>query len=194
MKKTKKLFIVVIVTAVSVYALLCLFKYTRKPKKGSLFESYIFQGSNVTIKIEARHEEALLLWLPGAYYDYYCKGNGSDIWQPIFTFYFDSAMKIPKEQIKEINEKVSYIFIGWMYSVTTDAGKTWCTWNGNPERAQYTGSGYGFIDDIRMNANGLGVMSIRDLQGDLTELHTKDFGKTWEKLKLDNELSSSEYR
>ena len=37
------------------------------------------------------------------------------------------------------------------------------------------------IDEIQMDANGLGVMSVVNGQGELTELHTNNFGKTWKK-------------
>ncbi|NIP28070.1 MAG: hypothetical protein GWN67_14660 [Phycisphaerae bacterium] len=165
-----------------------------KPKKGELFESYFFEGSNLSIRVEARHQQGFLLFVPGAYYDYEAKSKNSDVWKPIFTILFDDPVEIPKDQIKEIKKQVVYMFIGWVYSVTTDGGKTWYTWNGNPEQAQYTGDMYGFIDEIQIDANGLGVMIIRDRQGDLEELHTKDFGKTWEKLQEYNKLSSSTYQ
>ena len=37
------------------------------------------------------------------------------------------------------------------------------------------------IDEIQMDANGLGVMSVANGEGELTELHTKNLGKTWKK-------------
>jgi hypothetical protein len=192
MKKYRRLTVsIILVTAI--FLLLVGLHYVLRPKKGELFESFVFEGSNLNIRVEARHQKGFLLYAPGAYYDYEAKSKDSDVWKPIFTFLFDDPIDIPKDKIKEINEKVSCVFIGWMYSVTTDAGKTWYTWNGNPEGIQYTDSRHGFIDEIQMDANGLGVMSIRDEHGDLTKLHTEDFGKTWEKLQEDRKLSSSTY-
>jgi hypothetical protein len=192
-KKDRKLAIrFIIIIAISL--LLIGSYYVLKPKKGELFESYVFEGSNLNIRVEARHQQGLFLFVPGAYYDYEAKSKDSDVWKPIFTILFDDPVEIPKDQIKEIKEQVVYLFIGWIYSVTTDGGKTWHTWNGSPKWAQYTGSRYGFIDEIQMDPNGLGVMSIRDGQGDLTELNTKDFGKTWERLQEDSKLSLSIYQ
>jgi len=171
--KKPKLLITVITVTIGVFLLLFGIHQAVKPKKGALFESYIFEGSRLKIKVESRHENGLLVWLPGAYYDYEAKRNDSDSWQPIFTFYFDNPMKIPKEQIKEINEKVSYVFIGWMYSVTTDGGKTWSTWDADKKQQ------CGFIQSVELGPEGQGTMNLYDRTGATCQLYTTDFGKTW---------------
>ncbi len=181
MKNRKKL----IVSIIIITGLFLILYYVFKVEKGELFESYTFEGSNLKIKVEARHQEGFMLIVPGAYYDYGARRNDSDTWIPIFTFLFDDPIDIPKNQIKEINEQVIYAFIGWMYAVTTDGGKNWHSWNGNPKLAQFANTGYGFIDKIQMDPNGLGAMKIRKHRGSVrsVELYSKDFGKTWEETK-----------
>jgi len=179
MNRTKKLTICVI-AAIAILLLIIGIHHVLKPKKGQLFESYVFEGSRLKIKVKARHEEGFLLFVPGAYYDYESKTNDEDAWRPMFTFQFDDPLEIPKEQIKEINEHVIYAFIGWIYSVTTDGGEIWNTWDADKEMK------LGFIEKVDLESNGHGTMDLYDRTGSIRQLITNDFGKTW---KTQNDLN-----
>jgi len=178
----KKKTLIILVILIGGFGLLLLFVYHGlKPRRAELFDSYVYETLGFKIKAETRYQEGGLLPLFNAYHDYYVKTDESDHWRLILTLIWDDPLKIPEDQIRNVSDDVTYLFIGWMYAVTTDGGESWETWNGNPKVAQLMGTGYGFIDEIQMDANGLGVMSVVNGQGELTELHTNNFGKTWKK-------------
>jgi len=178
MNRTKKLTICVI-AAIAIFLLIIGIHHVLKLKKGQLFESYVFEGSRLKIKVKARHEESFLLFVPGAYYGYESKTNDEDAWRPMFTFQFDDPLEIPKEQIKEINEHVIYAFIGWIYSVTTDSGKTWDIWDGTERQGKWPNYNGGFIEQIELDPSGKGTMYLFDKTGFLFPAYTNDFGKSW---------------
>jgi len=151
-----------------------------KPRRSDLFDSYLYETEGFKIKAETRYQSCYLLPLFNAYHDYYVKTNESDRWRLICTLLFDDPLEIPEDQIVRVSDRITYFYIGWMYAVTTDSGVSWHTWDGNPKSTQLAGTGYGFIDDIRMGADGAGVMSILNKKGKLVKLYTKDFGRTWE--------------
>jgi hypothetical protein len=176
MKKTRLILIIVLIVS---GILLLLVWEGIKPRRGDLFDTYTFEADSFTIKAETRYQDSYLLPLWNAYHDYYVRTSDSDRWKLIFTLIFDDPLKIPKKQIRKIDNQAVYVFIGWMYSVTTDGGKTWNTWNGNPKSAQFVGTGYGFIDDIIIDANGVGTMLIWNKDKKIVNLVTNNFGRTW---------------
>lgn len=178
MKKKQKVYIALAVVAILGLSLFAIDRALR-PGRGQIFETYIFEADHFKIKVEASHQEGPFLIVPGAYYDYAVKTGDLDGWRPILTFLFDDPVAIPKNQIKIISDQVAYLYVGWMYSVTTDGGKSWKTWDGNPKTAQYLDRGYGFIREIHMNSSGEGTMHLLNKKGGLSELSTKDYGKTW---------------
>jgi hypothetical protein len=40
----------------------------------------------------------------------------------------DDDPKIPVDQVRYVGD-IGYVFMGFMYAVTTDAGKTWSVWS-----------------------------------------------------------------
>ena len=61
----------------------------------------------------------------GEYYVFESKRIGLNEWHQIMTFRHDDPVPIPHEQIRFVDDQVSYVFMGWMYAVTTDRGSTW---------------------------------------------------------------------
>jgi len=68
-------------------------------------------------------------FLPGAYYRFESSAIGMDSWEEITTFRMDDTIDMPCEQIRFVNEEIGYVFLGWIYAVTTDGGQTWSVWN-----------------------------------------------------------------
>lgn len=60
----------------------------------------------------------------GAYYLFEATPAGSDQWREIMTFRHDDDPKISADQVRYVNDNIGYVFMGWMYAVTTDAGRT----------------------------------------------------------------------
>jgi hypothetical protein len=178
MKRAHKLAI-----TVGTLVVLALFLYgihqALETRKGRVFETYLYEAKNFKIKVEARHEEGLLVWLPGAYYDYLGNTKDSTTWTPIFTLLVDHPVEISKDRIKVVNDNTAYLFDWWMYAITTDGGKSWQTWDGYRTVSQHSGLAYGSIDKVNMDASGAGTMRTINQEGILSKLYTKDYGKTW---------------
>lgn len=121
--------------------------------------------------------------LPGAYYVFQSAPIDSEKWKEIMIFRHDDAVSIPHDQVRFVNEKIGYIFMGWKYSVTVDGGVTWHTWDANQDLRGWQCCHYGLIKDVSIEEGGRGVMTLNSdahLQG-YAYLYTEDYGRHWGK-------------
>ena len=79
-----------------------------------------------------------------------------------------------------VGEQVGYLFMGWVYAVTTDGGRTWSVWDASKELPQWR-TNYRLIEDVTLGADGTGKMLLNPLepQPSRPELVTDDFGRHW---------------
>lgn len=148
---------------------------------GEITESWDSSNERFKIRVERRAERDAFL-LPGAYYVFQSAPVGSDSWKEIFTFRHDDPVPIPRERIRLVNEQVGYAFMGWMYAVTIDGGKTWQVWDADKDMQNCECSNYGLIKDVRLVADGSGTMELNRVPlriGKLPELYTTDYGRHW---------------
>ncbi len=120
-------------------------------------------------------------FIAGAYFVFESSISDDKNWQQIFEFRHDDPIPIPRNQVRFIDEQTGYIFMSYIYAVTTDSGKTWSVWDirrdlprGDKRRAA--------IKEITLKLNGLGVMELKPFDGWQTQspkLHTTDFGVHW---------------
>ncbi|HBB87808.1 MAG TPA: hypothetical protein DC047_09355 [Blastocatellia bacterium] len=107
---------------------------------------------------------------------------GSDDWKEFMTFRHDDPIPIPRQQIHFVNDKIAYVFIGWMYAVTTDGGSSWSVWNAENDLPGWRCCNYGLIQDLRVEPDGVGKMKLKPIMqrdGEVPELHTRDYGRHW---------------
>jgi hypothetical protein len=153
------------------------------PRMGDLTES--FETSNHTFKLRVdRHAEVggFMAIQNGAYYVFRSAAVGSDAWDDIMTFRHDDPNPIPLDQVRFVNERVGFVFMGWKYAVSTDGGATWKVWDATRDLRNWQCCNYRLIASVQLNADGNGTMTlspIQDRRGEVPELHTSDFGRHW---------------
>ena len=122
--------------------------------------------------------------VPGAYYKFEsAQGAGPD-WREVMTFRHDGPVPIPRDQVRRAGESVAYLFMGWMYAVTTDGGDSWTVWDAARDLPGWRCCNYGLIQDVALNADGTGTMTCKVIdagRGEIPTLVTTDFGRTWER-------------
>src|SRR5712692_9423507 len=98
-------------------------------------------------------------FIGGAYYVFESAPSSSNDWRKITTVRSDDPVPIPRQQIRFVSNLVGYVFMIWMYAVTTDGGVTWNVWNAFDELPQWRD--HSAIDQIQINPDGTGSMSFR---------------------------------
>ncbi len=118
--------------------------------------------------------------LAGAYYVFETKTNDEQDWREIFVFLHDAPIPIDEEGIQFVNDRVAYVYMSWMYAVTTDGGKTWSVWNGLKYPFERGRIGYNAIQNVELLENGAGTMILNLIANDEpVVLRTKNFGISW---------------
>lgn len=100
----------------------------------------------------------------------------------IFNFRQDEGIPPPINQVRFITDEVVYVYMGWMYSVTTDAGRTWRLWDAEKDLPGWKCCDPGLIRDVAISAQGTGTLTLRPDSGQpekLLFLRTNDFGRHW---------------
>jgi hypothetical protein len=183
MKRNILIVTVVLVAAVGLFVALkrpVISMFVFGPYMGRVTESW--EQSNQTFKLRVdRHAEENSV-VGGAYYVFRSAPSGSDTWRDIMTFRHDDPNPIPRDQVQFLNDRVGYVFMGWMYAVTTDSGASWSIWNAEKDLHQWLCCNYGLIVSINLQLDGTGTMILNPIpkrQGEVPQLHTKDFGQHW---------------
>ncbi|MBA2340615.1 MAG: hypothetical protein H0V88_09480 [Pyrinomonadaceae bacterium] len=83
------------------------------PSKGERLETWETTNTPFKIRVD-RHAEANGGFVPGAYYVFQSAAADSDQWHEIMTFRHDDPVDIPREQVRFANDRVAYVFMGWM--------------------------------------------------------------------------------
>lgn len=150
------------------------------PRIGPIVESWETSNQTFRIHVDARQETNA--FLPGAYYVFRSASAGSDDWHDIMTFRHDDLVAIPRDQIRFLNDHVGFVFMGWMYAVTTDGGVNWSVWDAGKHLPNWQCCNYGLINDVHLEADGTGQMSLDPIlkrSGEVPALQTKDYGRHW---------------
>lgn len=148
-----------------------------KPWIGGVTETWETGHGSIKVRVENRAEH--FAWLPGAYYVFKSSPPGSNRWREIMTFRDDDPGRIPRENVRFVSEQVGYVFMGWMYAVTTDGGATWSVWDAK-EKLGDACANYGLIKAVYIASDGAGEMTLnRNCGGKMPKLRTRDYGKNW---------------
>ena len=150
------------------------------PYKGPQFEMWQTENQSFQVRVDAFHE-ANGGFVPGAYFTFLSAPNGSNKWEKIMTFRHDDPIEIRKNQVRLVDDKVGFVFMGWMFASTNDAGKTWHTWDACKKAVTLKICNYEGIKAVELTPDGSGTMTVDPIpdQSPLPVLHTEDFGRTW---------------
>jgi hypothetical protein len=172
----------VVLIVVALVMLFCSLYVLPTSRRGKVIESWRTGNDAFTIRVTAYSERLSLPGLGGAYYVFDSAQVGSDRWREVLTFIHDDPVTIPRDQIRLVNAQVGYVFMGWMYAVTTDGGTTWSVWNAEKDLPDWQCCNYNLIKDVRVAADGTGRMTLNPIserRGEVPELHTRDYGRHW---------------
>jgi hypothetical protein len=86
-----------------------------------------------------------------------------------------------KNYVQFINEGIGYIFMGSRYAVTTDNGKTWTNWDAEKDLLDWQCCDRWPIQKVDMASDGVGTMTLSASPQSQLILHTKDYGRNWNK-------------
>jgi photosystem II stability/assembly factor-like uncharacterized protein len=149
------------------------------PYMGGIAETW--ETSNQTFKVRVDRHPEENAFVGGAYYVFRSAPIGSNEWRGIMTFRHDDPVPVPRDQVRFVNDRVGYVFMGWMSAVTTDGGATWSVWSANKDLPNKC-CNYGLIKDMHLQPDGTGVMILDPIPkrpGEVPELKTKDYGRHW---------------
>jgi photosystem II stability/assembly factor-like uncharacterized protein len=158
----------------------CDFFVSRAPGRGAVLEKW--QTENKTFKIRVTSYEEKGANVNGAYYVFESAALGSNNWREIVTFRHDDQPKIPADQVRFVNDQTGYLFMGWIFAVSTDGGVNWSVWDANKDLPNWQCCNYGLIRDVNIAEKGDGLMRlnpIQDRRGEVPELRTRDYGQHW---------------
>ncbi|MDX2033539.1 MAG: hypothetical protein SF339_22875 [Blastocatellia bacterium] len=141
-----------------------------------------WQKANGSLKIMFTVYELPTVEPSGIYYT--CTSVSGEIrnYEEIFTLRQDRIVTDLAKHVCFINESIAYIFMGWIYSVTVDGGKTWVTWDAEKNMYGWQCCDSTLIQDVTISANGSGKMTLNQAiipAGAPLVLWTNDYGKHW---------------
>jgi photosystem II stability/assembly factor-like uncharacterized protein len=154
---------------------------------GDVTERWEANNTAFKIRIDQRAEDLWFFGLPGAYYVFQSSRDGAR-WHEIMTFRHDDPVPIPRENVRFLNERTAFVFMAWMYAVTTDGGNTWSNWTAKDDLPGWRCCDYALIKNVDLSATGLGTMTITARGGGEYSggeqlpfgiLVTNDFGRHW---------------
>jgi len=149
---------------------------TRSRMSSRVIDHWETTDGNIDIRVKAYAEDG---WGPvlGAYYVFESSRHGSGNWQEIMTFRHDDPLPIPRDQIRFVNDRTAFVFMGWMYGVTTDGGMNWSVWSAQEHYPQYN---YALIESVQLESTGHGIMRLDTSRSNkIPDLITRDYGRHW---------------
>lgn len=142
--------------------------------------------SNGIFKIEVIVYELEGVEPRGIYYAFSCPlpdANVTGYLDEFMTIRSEKSKMIPRDQIRFVSDQIAYVFMGWIYNVTTDGGQTWSTWDAEKDLPNWRCCDFQLIQNVNITTEGLGVMLLRSNYLEEKKnlaLYTKDYGKHWD--------------
>ena len=145
-------------------------------KRGEVIETWSVKNTDVEIRITVFSER--YSFVPGAYYVF--ESITDKRTQKIMTFRHDDPISIEKDKIVFMNDKIIYLYTGWVFATSIDGGNTWTIWDAASQLSNWTCCNYYYIKKVKLAQNGTGEMFVaRSKSGKQVTAKTTDFGKTW---------------
>lgn len=108
--------------------------------------------------------------------------SSSNYSKVIFNIRFDATVDVTANQVKFYDDKKVSAYMGWMYSVTIDAGKTWYLWDAERDLPGWKCCNPGLIKSVSISDQGVGQMILQidpNKHESQIYLRTTDFGQHW---------------
>lgn len=159
----------------------CTFFAGQTRVRGAVLEKWETENRGIKIRVTSYEETGANV--NGAYYQFESAPSGSNDWREIITFRDDEQPKIPSDQVRFVNDRIGYIFMGWVYAVTTDGGASWSVWDATHDLPNWQCCNYKLIQDVMITEQGNGVMRLNPIEnrrGEVPKLRTNDYGKHWQ--------------
>ena len=166
-------------------ALICCFGGCIVSKRGKAIESWETTNGYFKIRV-VTYKEDINWGLPGTFYVFSSSLSNEDTWTEAMVLRHDDDPPIPRDNIRFVSDQIGYMFMGVMYAVTTDAGKTWSVWDSTKNIPDWSGYQHGYIKDLQLSPDGNGLMIMRPpddpSRKDITDtqFRTNDFGRHWD--------------
>jgi hypothetical protein len=141
-----------------------------------------WETANETFRIRIIEYDEKGAAVTGTYYVFESAKVNSNGWHEIMTLRHDDRPGIPSGNVRFVNQRIGYLFMGWMYAVTTDGGMTWAVRDITKEVSDNELGRSGTIQDVQITPDGRGTILItRDHSepGPPPELRTTDYGRHW---------------
>jgi hypothetical protein len=148
-------------------------------QRGKVIDRWEATNGSLRVRILQYDEKGSYPAPGGAYYVFQSAVNTSDSWNEIMTFRHDDPVAIPRDHVRFINERVGYVFMGWLYAVTTDGGRSWSVWDASKDPALSKTYNYDLIREVSISPDGTGRMVLKLIGDAKTELKTKNYGRQW---------------
>jgi hypothetical protein len=136
---------------------------------------YITSNDNFKIRVQMFPEEGAGFVL-GGYYVFQSADMDSDNWADIVTYKQDDPDPIPCDRIRFLGDRVAYLFMGQMFAVTSNGGRSWNVWEIAKDPAWRDRSAG--IEGIQLS-EGVGTMTLRIIGDKRAILRTNDNGYHW---------------
>jgi hypothetical protein len=163
-----------------VLAVVGCFQIYNRSQRGAVIGQW--QSDNKTFSVRVTTYEETGANVNGAYFVFEAASAQTQQWKEIMTFRHDDDPKITADQVRYVNDEIGYVFMGWMYAVTTDAGRSWSVWSAERDLPDWQCCNYKLIRDVTIGTDGRGIMTLNPIEGrrgEVTELRTKDYGRHW---------------
>jgi len=155
--------------------------FTRPHRSTAPLETWLTENKAFRIRVTSYEEKDANV--SGTYYVFESTPKGSTAWHEIMTLRHDDRPDLPKDKIRFLNDETGYLFMEWIYAVTTDGGHSWSVWDATRDVPDWQWSKYGVIKDVLIDADGSGTMmltAITDPNTQAPAFITHDFGRHWE--------------
>jgi hypothetical protein len=148
-------------------------------QRGKVIDRFETTNGSFRVQILQYDEQGAFPAPAGAYYLFRSAIDASDSWNEIMTFRHDDPVPIPKDHVRFVDARVGYVFMGWLYAVTTDGSHSWSVWDASKDPIFSKSYRYDLIREVEITPDGNGRM-ILHLKGDTEAvLKTKDYGQHW---------------
>jgi hypothetical protein len=150
------------------------------PRPGRQLGMWETSSNGLRIRIVQYDEEGALL--AGTYYLFESAKPGTNEWQQIVMFRHDDRPPIPRDQVRFVGDDVAFVFMGWVYAVSTDRGASWSVYDATRNLPGWRCCNYGLIKNVDLWPDGTGVMTLKPIlgrTGEVSELRTRDYGVHW---------------
>ncbi len=169
--------------ALGALGILALSSIACEPRPGKLREQWEQSNGTFRVRVELYGEgNAAHFFDPGCHLRLSSAPAGSDRWRGFGNAYFSRCDQDLKDRVRFVNDRTAYVFVQWWYSVTTNGGQQWSTWDVAAHLQGRVFYNPRLIEQVVINPDGTGTMTLNPAgvkSKQRLTLHTENFGLEW---------------